>query len=873
MEKFTEDAAYSESMSYFDGDELAATTWINKYAMRDPSGNLLESNPQMMHDRMIDAILEKESKYDKVVLTRELLQELLYGFKYVIPGGSVMSGLGNPYKFTSLSNCFVIKPPVDSYGGILKADQELIQLCKRRGGVGTDLSHLRPAGSIVTNDAKTSSGLVSFMSRYSNSVREVAQNGRRGALMLTVSIAHPDAEAFIDAKTDLTKVTGANISCKITDEFMNAVKNSELFLQRFPVTATKNDLGISEDVDLKSEYKVGKLYNGQKPGTYFRVINATALWNKIIRNNTKFAEPGILFIDTIQKESPADIYKDKGFETVSTNPCGEIPLCPYDSCRLISINLYSFVENPWTKKAKFNFKELSVIAGYTQRIMDNIIDCEIDHINAIINKVKSDPEDPEYKVVELELWDKILRQTQLGRRTGVGITGIGDALASMNVIYGSKESLDIAEEMQRTIAVACYASSIQLAKERGAFDVWNASELEVDHPLLSRIYEQLPRKSQEDWTVYGRRNIACNTIAPAGTVSLMSQTTSGIEPEFRCWYIRRRKTNDTNKVTFIDKTGDMFEEFSVLRPGFLNWYIASINSKLSIRECREELSKLNDSQLTELYEKSPYYKSTAQDIDWVKKVELQGRMQKWIDHSISVTVNLPKGTTEDIVNNVYIAAYEAGCKGCTIYVDGSRDGVLVTKSATSKQNTLDKQRPKELEAKIFRFKNQGENWIAFIGLMNGNPYELFSGVVDQDLRYLPKSITEGKIIQVDLDEITESGKKRHRYDFQYKIDYGYVNTLPGISGMFRTDYWNYARFLSSMLRSGMPIVQIVNIIDGLKSESGEVINSWKAGVSRALRQFIKDGEKSGKYCEKCGGELIYQGGCKICSQCGDTKCE
>lgn len=888
MKVFKELDAISESIKYFDGDELAATTWVNKYALRNAKGELLENSPKMMHDRLIKEILRIEKKFDNSVinLSKELLEELFYNFKYFVFGGSSMSGLGNNYKFSSLSNCFVIDPPLDSYGGIFKADQELVQLMKRRGGVGIDLSYLRPADTKVTNDAKTSSGVVSFMERYSNSTREVGQQGRRGALMISISVNHPDSDKFIDAKMQEGKITGANVSVKVTDEFMKAVKDNQHFAQVFPV-----DENIWELVDFRDDpyncyelngkaLELDKLYEGKKPGTYVKIIDAKKLFKKLVYNNWKSAEPGCLFWDKIKSESPADFYDD--YQTVSTNPCGEIPLCPNDSCRLFAINLFSYVENPFSKESTINYAKLAQHSKYAMIIMDDLIECEAEHITDIINKIKSDPEPDEVKATELALWNKILKKTTEGRRTGIGITALGDMLAALNVKYGSEESFEIVKQVLDTISSNVYMSSIDLAHVRGAFKVWNSNEIKFDDiyknsEYIKRMYNKLPKDYKELWNKTGRRNIACLTIAPTGTVSLMTQTTSGIEPLFKAWYIRRRKTNDKSKATFTDNVGDMFEEFKVFHPKFIEWYRSGYrggdNLMYGYKQAYDILNSLPEESLQKIYEESPWYLSTAQDINWINKVQLQGLAQTFIDHSISCTVNLPKDTTVDLVNDLYMEAWKSGCKGITIYRDGSRDGVLVTKSdKKSEVFSMNTPRPKELHSRIVRFKNGNENWIAFIGLMNGHPYEIFCGKVDDDIRYLPKSITEGKIVRVDTGAEV-NGKIPHRYDFIYDIGYGYENALPCINDVFKSEYWNYARLISSMLRAGIPLVQVINVINGLNSDMGDIINTWKKGVARALKTFVADGEISLSKCPKCGTNLVFQGGCMICPACGESKCE
>lgn len=870
-----EKTAIDESNKYFDEDSLAGSTWINKYALTDENGRLLESTPKDMHDRIIKEVMRIERSYGNEKLTEELLKEMFYHFKYIVLGGSSMSGIGNKYKHSSLSNCFVIDDPKDSYGGICKTDQELVQLMKRRGGVGLDLSRLRPEGTRVTNDAKTSSGVVSFMERFSNSTREVSQNGRRGALMLSIDVTHPDAESFIDSKLVMGKITGANISVKITDKFMDAVKLGGKFLQRFPINATDDDLGISGQYldgypEEYKDYEENKLYFGKVQGTYFKVVNAKRLWDKIILNAWKSAEPGVLFFDTIKKESPADLYPD--YQTVSTNPCGEIPLNPNDSCRLISINLKSVVKNPYTEGAYVDFELLSKVAATAQRIMDNVIDLEAEHIQGILDKIKSDPEDEDTKKVEEDLWKKILNKAIGGRRTGVGITGLGDLLAEMGIEYGSEESISLAESIQKTIAISCYTESILMAKDRGPFKDYN-KEIELTFKkgeglFLDRIMKHLPNDILDIWKEYGRRNIACLTIAPTGTVSLMTQTTSGIEPAFSMWYWRRKKTTDKSKAVFTDSVGDMYEEFLVVHKGLVDWYYVN-NNNLSYEDCKKYIYGLDDKGLTELYEKSPYYKSTAQDINWVNKVKIQGAMQKWIDHSISCTVNVPENTTVDTVSKIYMTGYETGCKGLTIYRDKSRDGVLIT-TPVKKELDPNRPRPESLRAKVWRFKNGNDRWIAFIGYLDNNPFECFLGKVDDNFSFLPKQVTEGEIRKIKTNE---GGERGRRYDFFYKTKYGHENVFEAINEKFDREFWNYARMISWMLRSGMPINYIVEGIDKLSDDTGIGMNTWKKGVKRALSKNIADGVKSKSKCPNCGADMVYQGGCEQCPSCGNSRCE
>ncbi|MFA5219142.1 MAG: adenosylcobalamin-dependent ribonucleoside-diphosphate reductase [Bacteroidales bacterium] len=835
--------AIEASRKYFKGDELAATVWVNKYALKDSHGNLYELTPDDMHRRLAREIARIEKRYPNP-MTEDQIFELLKDFTYIIPQGGPMSGIGNPFQVSSLSNCFVIgnDGSSDSYGGILKIDQEQVQLMKRRGGVGHDLSHIRPTSSPVMNSALTSTGVVPFMERYSNSTREVAQDGRRGALMLSISIKHPDSENFIDAKTEKGKVTGANVSVKITDEFMQAVITGEPFTQQFPI-------------------------DSDKP-THVKEIDARKLWSKVIHNAWKSAEPGVLFWDTVIRESVPDSYADLGFRTVSTNPCGEIPLCPYDSCRLLAINLYSYVDQPFTEEARFDFDKFREHVHYAQRIMDDIVDLESEKIDGILAKVNADPEDFELKRVELKLWENIKRKTEQGRRTGIGITAEGDMLAALNLGFGSDNAIDFAVEVQKVLAIEAYRSSVNLARDRGAFSMYNAQR-EKDNPFIQRIREADP-KLYEEMVVTGRRNLALLTIAPTGTTSLMSQTTSGIEPVFRPVYRRRRKVNPSDpetKVSFVDEIGDSWEEFNVFHHKFMDWLRIKGYDTEAVKSYSEE-------QIDELVKVSPYYKSTSNDIDWVAKVRMQGEIQKWVDHSISVTVNLPADIPESTVAEVYRTAWESGCKGITVYREGSREGVLLkaaeknkNEDATPSHSHSAHKRPPILEAELLRFKNSQEDWIAFVGMLDGHPYEIFTGRAEDDTLVIPKSITHGRIIKVK----TEGGA---RYDFQYTDKYGNPCTVGGLSYMFDKEFWNYAKLISGVLRHGMPIPYVVNLVESLRLDS-ENINSWKTGVARALKQFIKDGTRApqGERCENCNSEsLVYQEGCLICLECGHSKC-
>ncbi len=831
--------AVAASKEYFAGDDLAAQVWVSKYALKDSFGNIFESSPKDMHNRIASELARIERNYPNA-LSHDEIFELLDHFRYVIPQGGPMTGIGNNLQVASLSNCFVIghKNPADSYGGIFRMDEEQVQLMKRRGGVGHDLSHIRPTGSPVLNSALTSTGIVPFMERYSNSTREVAQDGRRGALMLSLLIKHPDAERFIDAKVDTGKVTGANVSIKIDDEFMRAALAGESYRQQFPVNAAEP--------------------------SFVQTIEAKKLWNKIIHNAWKSAEPGVLFWDTIIRESVPDCYADEGFRTVSTNPCGEIPLCPYDSCRLLALNLLSYVENPFTNSAKFNFDLFKAHVAKAMHLMDDIIDLELEKVELIISKIASDPEDDDVRRVELELWKKIKDMALKGRRTGLGITAEGDMLAALGLRYGSEEAIDFAVNVHKTLAVEAYRASVMMAKERGAFGVFNF-EKEQGNPMIERICEAAP-ELREQMKEYGRRNIAMLTIAPTGTTSLMSQTTSGIEPVFRPVYKRRRKINPSDKdqvASFVDETGEKFIEYYVYHHQFVKWL--EINGYDTSR-----LQTISEEELDEWLKASPYYKATANDIDWVAKVKMQGAIQKWVDHSISVTVNLPNEVSEELVADVYRTAWESGCKGITVYRDGCRDGVLLdlkSKDAKKKCGSSESiRRPESIPADIVRFKNGSEDWIAFVGKQDDRPYEIFTGKIEEDAMYIPKTITKGHILKV----CEKDGSKR--YDFQYQDRYGYINTIGGISRLFDEEFWNYAKLISGVLRYGMPIDKVVQLVDGLHLDS-ETINTWKNGVERALKQYIKDGTRGKGRCPQCGQEnMAYQNGCLTCMACGYSKC-
>ena len=844
--------AYEASLKYFEGDELAARVWATKYALKDSFGNLYELTPDDMHRRIAREIARIENKYPNP-MSEDRLFELMSHFRYIVPQGSPMAGIGNNFQVGSLSNCFVVglDGEPDSYGGILKIDEEQVQLMKRRGGVGHDLSHIRPKGSPVKNSALTSTGLVPFMVRYSNSTREVAQDGRRGALMLTVSIKHPDAESFIDAKMEEGKVTGANVSVRIDDAFMQAAVDGKPYRQTYPV-------------------------DSDKP-TYEKDTDAARLWAKIVHNAWKSAEPGILFWDTITRESVPDCYADLGFKTISTNPCGEIPLCPYDSCRLIAINLYSYVKNPFTPEASFDYDLFAEHVACAQRMMDDIIDLEMEKIEKILEKIKSDPETSEVKTTETNLWNKIRTKTLKGRRTGVGTTAEGDMIAAMGLRYGTPEATEFSVSVHRALALAAYGSSVQMAKERGAFEIYDAKR-EEKNPYINRIREADP-KLYDEMKKYGRRNIACLTIAPTGTTSLLTQTTSGIEPVFMPVYKRRRKVNPSDKdvrVDLVDENGDSFEEFIVYHHKLVTWM--NINNIPVRRDYTQE-------ELNAIVERSPYYKATANDVDWVNKVRMQGEVQKWVDHSISVTINLPNDISEEMVGKLYVEAWRSGCKGCTVYRDGSRTGVLVALSDNDKKKEKEKEkaeqgpsrymaeeehilkRPVELEADVVRFQNKKEKWIAFIGLIDGRPYEIFTGIADDEEGiFCPKSVTKGKIIKA----VGEDGVKR--YDFQFINKRGFKTTIEGLSEKFNPEFWNYAKLISGVLRYGMPIPQVLKLVSSLELDS-QSINTWKMGVERALKRYIHNGEAAAEKCPNCGqNTLVYQEGCLICTNCGTSRC-
>ncbi len=841
---FSYEQAFKKALEYFKGDELAARVWVTKYALKDSFGNIYEQSPDDMHWRIAREIARIEKKYPNP-MSEEQVYELLKDFRYIVPQGSPMAGIGNNFQIVSLSNCFVIGNNADSYGGILRTDEEQVQLMKRRGGVGHDLSHIRPKGAPVMNSALTSTGVVPFMERYSNSTREVAQDGRRGALMLTISIKHPDAGDFIDAKMTPGKITGANVSVKIDDEFMRAVIEDKDYVQQYPIDSTNP--------------------------IFTKKIRARDLWKKIIHNAWASAEPGVLFWDTIIRESVADCYADLGFRTVATNPCGEIPLCPYDSCRLLAINLYSYVDNPFTKEAKFNFDRLREHVIYAQRIMDDIVDLEIEKIDAILAKIDSDPEPEDIKQVERRLWEKIREKAVQGRRTGIGITAEGDMLAALGLRYGSQEAIEFSELVHKSVALAAYRGSVELAKERGAFPIFDP-EREKDNPYIKRLKEADP-ELYEDMVRHGRRNISLLTIAPTGSTSILTQTTSGIEPVFLPVYKRRRKVNPNDpdvKISFVDENGDAWEEYNVFHHKFLTWM--EVNGYDV-----EKVKHMNDEEIEEIVKKSPYYKATSADVDWVNKVRMQGRIQKWVDHSISVTINMPEDVSEELVDKLYVTAWQEGCKGLTIYREGSRQGVLVSNKKEKKEEQKQEQenegphplkRPAVLEADVVRFMNGEEHWIAFIGLYNGRPYEIFTGIDEPDYLPIPKHVQKGYIIKVRDKE----GNKR--YDFQYINKAGFKVTIEGLSYKFNPIFWNYAKLISGVLRHGMPIPDVIHLVESLHLDN-DSINSWKQGVARALKRYIPDGTRPRHHatCPNCGSDdLVYQEGCLVCMSCGYSKC-
>ena len=843
MKTYSFDEALKDATNYFKGDELAANVWINKYALKDSDGNIYESNPDQMHRRLSAEIARIETKYPNSYSEEEIYQ-VLKDFKYIVPQGGPMTGIGNDFQIASLSNCFVIGSDgeSDSYGGVMKIDEEQVQLMKRRGGVGHDLSHIRPKGSPVKNSALTSTGIVPFMERYSNSTREVAQDGRRGALMLSVSIKHPDAEQFIDAKMDGTKVTGANVSVRIDHDFMKAVKSGTPYTQQYPIHSTEPK--FTKEVDAKK------------------------IWDKIIHNAWKSAEPGILFWDTIINESIPDSYADLGFKTVSTNPCGEIPLCPYDSCRLIAVNLFSYVENPFTPSATFNYQKFNKHVGMAQRIMDDIVDLELEKINRIVDKIDADPENIELKRTELNLWKKIKTKCIQGRRTGVGITAEGDMLAALGYKYGTSEATDFCEDIHKKLALAAYRSSVDMARDRGSFPIYDSIR-EEKNPMINRLRAE-DEQLYQDMVKYGRRNIALLTIAPTGTTSLMTQTSSGIEPVFMVSYKRRRKVNPNDKqvkVDFVDEVGDSWEEYHVFHHQFMTWLTANGYNA-------DEVSRMEETQLNEIIAKSPYHGATANDVDWVEKVKLQGKVQKWIDHSISVTVNVPNDCTEELVSQIYLTGWESGCKGITVYRDGSRSGVLIAndKKEDSIENiykfseTNAPKRPDKLEAEIIQFNNESEKWIAVIGLLDGRPYEIFTGAAKESFSIL-SHVQKGWVIK----EKAEDGKTR--YDFQYEDSHGYKTTIEGLSRTFNQEYWNYARLISGVLRHGMPLSFVVDMVDNLHLND-ETLNTWKKGVVRSLKKFIPDGTKPAEnVCPSCKEpSLVYEEGCLNCKSCGHSKC-
>lgn len=842
LKVYSEEEILKSAIAYFKGDTLAAEVWMKKYALKDPQGNIYEKSPDEMHHRLAKEFARIEAKYPNP-LTYDEIYGVLKDFKYIIPQGSPMAGVGNDFQYVSVSNCFVIgnERDEDSYGGILKLDQELVQLMKRRAGVGVDLSFVRPSGSPVQNSALSATGVVPFMERFSNSTREVAQGGRRGALMESIAIDHPDSEAFIDAKTEAGKVTGANVSVKISDDFMNAAINDADYTLTYPVRS--------------------------KNPSFSKTINAKGLWDKVVRNAWSSAEPGILFWDTLINESIPDCYADLGFKTVSTNPCGEIPLCADDSCRLLAINLYSYVDNPFTDDASFNFKLFNKHVIIAQRLMDDLIDLEIEKVDKIINKIKNDPESDIIKATELNLWERIKNKCELGRRTGLGITAEGDMLAALGITYGTEEANDFSENLHMQLKHQAYLASAIMAEERGAFPIWDAKR-EENNPFMLRIKGENPAL-YEQLVTKGRRNIALLTIAPTGSVSILTQTTSGIEPAFMVSYMRRRKINpdDNNaRVDFVDEVGDSWQEYPVFHHNFETYLIAKGYDI-------EEVKKMDSDQIASIIAKSPYHKATSNDVDWVKKVEMQGRVQKHIDHSISVTVNLPNDVTEELVGKVYKTAWESGCKGVTVYRDGSRSGVLIATTEKKAENNNSEisfsdnhapRRPEKLICEVLRFQNNLEEWIAFVGMLDGRPYEIFTGRRDGFMG-IPNEVKAGYIIKVKNDESS-------RYDFQYEDKYGYKVTVEGLSRSFDKEYWNYAKMISGVLRHGMPLLNVVDLVSSLNLRE-DTLNTWKNGVTRVVKKFIPDGTKSKNECPECHQDTVFFAeGCLSCSNCGHSKC-
>ncbi|WP_431136467.1 adenosylcobalamin-dependent ribonucleoside-diphosphate reductase [Psychroserpens mesophilus] len=837
---YTYNDVFKHALPYFNNDELAATTWINKYCLKDNQGNYLEKTPDEMHLRMAKEFARVEKKYavsqaaldnlsaygkQRNPLDETKIYQLFKDFKYVIPQGSVMFGLGNDQVIASLSNCIVVPSVLDSYGGVCYTDEQLAQLFKRRCGVGVDLSELRPKDAQVSNAAGSTTGAVSFMNRFSNTTREVAQNGRRGALMLTMDVKHPDIEDFITIKQDLTKVTGANISIRLSDEFMQAVVNDTKFTLQWPIES--------------------------KTPTYTKEINAKDLWQKIITCAHNTAEPGLIFWDRQHHYSTSSIYPE--FKNSSTNPCSEIAMQGGDSCRLIAVNLFSFVEAPFTKKAKFNFKKFYEVVYESQRLMDDLVDLELEAVEKILDKINTDPEPDTIKRTEKETWELLKETGRKGRRTGLGFTALADAIAGLGIKFDTDDALSVVDDIMKTKMTAEFDSSIDMAITRGQFEVFNRN-IEDTSEFVQMMAKEFP-ETYERMMEFGRRNISISTVAPTGSLSMLAQVSSGIEPVFLLSYIRRRKvnTNDENsKVDFVDDLGDGFEEFTVYHKKYETW--------------------MNTTGKTEVF-KSPYAGATAPEIDWKKRVEMQALVQKYTTHSISSTINLASDVTVDLVGDIYIDSWQKGLKGITVYRDGSRSGILVSTDDDSKEKntkvteTLIAKRPDVVEAEIVRFHNESEKWLAVIGLVDGRPYEIFTGKM-KDAFNLPQWVEKGWVIKNRNEDDTS------RYDFQYIDNEGYKITIEGLSRSFNKEFWNYAKLISGVLRHGMPIPYVVDLIQNLNLYDDH-INTWKNGVARALKRFVPEGaEAVDKKCPSCNDPegLIFEEGCLKCKSCGHSKC-
>ena len=834
MKQYTYDEVFKASLEYFNGDELAAGVFVGKYALKDLEGNYHELTPKDMHNRLAREFARIEQKYPNP-MSQDEIYDLFKDFRYVVPQGSPMSGIGNNYQIQSISNCFVIESPHDSYAGILHADQQQVQIMKRRGGVGFDISKIRPRGLSCENAARTTDGIELFMDRFSNSCREVAQGGRRGALMLSISVHHPQVIDFIKIKRDLTRVTGANISVRVTDKFMEAVQSGDQYLQQWPVD--------SDNPEIKN------------------YVDAREIWDALIEGAHASAEPGVLFWDTAKKMTPADVYEDEGFGSTSTNPCGEIILSPGDSCRLMLVNLTSFVSNPWGKGAEFNWGKYAATVRKAQRLMDDMIDLEIEHIDKILTKIDKDPEPDHVKKIEKELWEFIKAQAIRGRRTGLGITGLGDAIAMLDQTYGSEESIKTVEEMYKWLALNSYDESITLAKERGAFPICDVKR-EQGHPFLERIISELLPERIDDYHTYGRRNIANTTTAPAGSVSCLTQTTSGIEPAFQAMYKRRKKINPNDEgasVDFIDDLGDKWTEYTVYHHGFQQWLNSIHSPDVQDKHTSEELVEI-----------SPYNNSTANEIDWRSKVQLQAAAQKWVCHAISNTTNLPSDIDVETVKDIYKLGWELGCKGITVYRDGSRSGVLVSADDTDQEdNSITTRhapkRPETLECDIHHTTIRGERWIVLVGLLDNKPYEVMGGRAD--LVEIPRRYSKGFLTKRSYK--TTSNK----YDLTFGLSEDEKGSIKDVVSVFdNPDNSGYTRAISTSLRHGVPVQFLVEQMHKDKESS---MFSFSKSVARCLKKYIEDGSKASvSVCTNCGSEdtIIYQEGCQTCTACGFGAC-